>query len=154
MQLKRVLVSVIASLSLFSATANANVKIFSSSSSQNLCTDIQGQWIGNGTVTARFMGVKIRCDYAGDTYITGAEDFSADIHLHLTSGICPAAEDFIMPGICNGNTGMISLESDEANLSGTLSNDGKQVNFTGTVNIPMGGTTVVGTVERMELHKV
>lgn len=154
MQLKRVLISVIASLSVLSTTANANVSIFSSSNVQNLCSNIQGQWVGNGTVTARVMGVKVRCDYSGDTYITGAENFSADINLRLSSGVCPASESFIMPGTCNPSTGAIALESDDANLVGTMSNDGTQVNFTGTVNIPIGGSTVVGTVERMEMHKV
>ncbi|HEX2548972.1 MAG TPA: hypothetical protein VHM20_04025 [Gammaproteobacteria bacterium] len=154
MQLKKILVSAIISLSIFSAVANANIRVFSDSHTENLCANVEGKWIGSGTVTARVMGMKVSCDYAGQSFITGSENFSANIDLQLSSGICPSSENFILPGTCDSATGAITLQSDDANLTGTLSNNGTQANFTGTVNIPIMGKTVVATVERMELHKV
>jgi hypothetical protein len=155
MQFKTVIFSAIASLAIFSSSANANIVIFSPTfTGEDICSKVNGAWVGEGTVTAKVLGVKIKCEYNGNAFITGTADphtFSADINLHLTNGICPPSESFIMPGSCNPATGAINIQSDEANLSGTLSNNGTEAHLTGTVKIPGIGNA---TVEKMDLHKV
>lgn len=155
MQLKGFLISAIASLSIFSTVANANIIIFSPSfKGEDVCAQVTGPWVGDGTVTARVLGVKIKCEYSGNALISATADphqFSADIDLHLISGVCPASESFIMPGTCDSSTGAINIKNDEANLTGTLTNGGTEAHLTGTVKIPGIGTA---TVERMDLHKV
>lgn len=155
MQLKGFLISAIASLSIFSTVANANILIFSPSfQGGDICSEINGPWVGEGTVTARVLGVKVRCEYNGNALISASVDphsFSADIDLHLISGVCPSSESFIMPGTCDGSTGAINIQNDDANLTGTLTNNGTEAHLTGTVKIPGIGTA---TVEKLDLRKI
>jgi hypothetical protein len=145
----------VCALFIFGSAAHAN--IFSSSLNADVCSNVEGPWVGDGTVSAKVFGKTVRCDYKGGAYVSAAADphsFQLAVDLTLESGLCPPSAKFDVPGNCNGATGLVTIKTADANLEGLLSPDGNYVNLTGTVTLPVMGKDVVGTVERMELHKV
>jgi len=154
MQHKKLYLFALLHLSLWSATANANVILHSEAG--NVCEQISGPWTGTGTVSANLRGIKIKCDYSGNAIATSSDPgvFSIDVTLTLISGLCPSSAHIVSPGTCDSETGTISLQSDEADLTGTLSSDGRSANLTGTVQVPVKGRTLTATVEKMNLNKV
>lgn len=159
MQFKNLLKSITLSVIVFSSAANANIMFHSTSlKNEDMCANVTGLWLGTATVTAKVMGKSVTCDYSGKAMITATSDpsvFSADINLKNVSGPCDAAGDqsMTLPGTCDAATGVIALQSDEADLTGSLSSDGNSATLSGTVSIPIFGRTVKANVTEMNLHK-
>ena len=155
MQLKKIVVGLALNLALLSTAANADI-LFNSMSG-DVCSSVPGVWTGTGTVTAKVLGVNVKCQYGGTALVTSTSNpyvFSVDVSLNLISGICPSDEHLVLTGNCDSATGAFALKSSEANLSGKVSEDGNTVeNLTGTVDIKIKGVTVTGHVSDMNLHK-
>lgn len=157
MVLKKVVLGVMLNLALFSsAFADIQVQPSATLSGADVCASVPGPWTGSGTVTAKVLGVTVRCDYKGnatvyETSTSGA--FTAEVIMNIVSGVCPATQSLTLPGTCNSSTGAIALQSPDADLRGTMAPDGQSATLTGTVNIPIMGKTVKANVERLDLYK-
>jgi len=145
-------------LSCITTSAFADIFVqMPSSHSQDLCASITGNWEGTGTVSSKIARQTIRCEYKGKGEASasfGVQTFTIKTELTRLSGLCPESAEFTVPGTCDSETGKVVLKSDEANLSGVLTNNGTAVNLTGTVNVTVSGVKVKANVERMEIHKV
>lgn len=152
MQLKK-LATMAAALALLSPLAHADVFFFSAS--PNACNTLPGKWEGDGHVTA--LRGAVSCDYHGTSTITQSSvpgQYDMDIDLVSTSWICPSKTQHLL-GTCNN--GNITLNTDEAKLSGTVAENGKvdvkgTVTFIATVPV-IGKKTVTATVTNLSLHK-
>jgi hypothetical protein len=151
MKFKNILAMAIASLGLASISANADIIIKSTQGvAQDSCSNVAGVWTGKGTVSYG----KLKCGYSGNAVVTASADptqFIMNVSLDKTSGACPSHEEFVLPAVCKD--GAIVIQNEDANLNGTLSNDGNTADLTGTVNIPIGGSVVTANVDSMHLDK-
>lgn len=131
--------------------AYANIIVKSSRiGAADICSQLPGTWSGSGTVKA---GI-ITCKYHGTATITPGSDtktFNMNVTLERESGICPAQETLQLPGSCdNGN---IKLQTDDANLGGSINSAGTSADLSGTVSFTVLGSRVTADVDDMDLQK-
>ena len=116
------------------------------------CSQIAGNWQGNGDIS---YGYFVQCHYSGTAVVTSSSSsaFTFKAKLKKNSGmVCPAEEDIVLPGTCRN--GVLNLQTTQANLKGAFGSGGKSADLTGTVTVPMDGEMVVVNVDRMHMAKV
>jgi len=158
MRLKKFLVSVVLNLSLLSTVANADIFLHSDRlAGEDMCAGLAGLWKGNGSVSAKVLGINIKCEYYGNATVreTGLHTYSTDVLFELQSGsnLCPGKEAYTLPGTCDSNTGQITMKSNEADLTGHLENNGKQASLKGTVKIKVKNQTITANANSVVLTK-
>src|SRR5690348_3607846 len=100
MNFKKLFIVTCLNLSLFSVAANAN-PIFQAESKtgQGYCQNLSGPWSGGGTLTAKVLGVDVRCDYAGRATVVEPSpyNYSVDVVFDLQSGskVCPGRQAYV-----------------------------------------------------------
>src|SRR3990167_4676606 len=134
----------------------ANVVVFSAIPSlTDSCQYVIGPWEGTGLVSGSFIGIPFTCRYHSEGQISGAvdsEQVSTEIHLQKEAGMfCPEHETVSLSGTCH--QGVITLQAKDADLHGTLSEDGQSAEMAGTVGIDAMGQHIVTNVHDMHLHK-
>lgn len=149
MKLKNLMVGVVLSCALGASAANARIVIQSPLfNGSDVCSGVAGTWVGTGNASAS--GVK--CKYKGVAFVTQAGDehtYNLIIDLTKTSGLlCPKDEHLEYMGTCEN--GMLVIEEEDANLSGTT--DGHTAYLAGTVELLLGGVPVNANVD-MHLTK-
>jgi hypothetical protein len=156
MVLKKIALSAMLNLALLSS-AYAGIMIQPSAMLGNdVCANVPGAWTGVGTITAKVVGVTVRCDYKGTATVSDTSSpgvFTADVNMNIVSGICPTNQNFTLPGTCDSTTGVIALQSSDADLKGSMAADGLSATLTGTVSVPIMGKTVKANVESLVLQK-
>lgn len=118
----------------------------------DMCNQIEGQWSGQGKVTA--LGGIVQCEYSGTVQVTripASSLYNTHISLHTSDQLCPSTEELDLQASCENN--IFKLHADKINLSGNVSSDGRTVNIGGTVEIPVMGTIVTAEVSDMHLDK-
>jgi hypothetical protein len=148
MKLKTLLL--VLSLPLLTQSAIADVSLQSFSffavNTTGGCSKLAGTWVGGGNVKSGF----ISCHYSGSGIIKMAKsnNFTMDVNLNRDSGWgCPDTEVFTLPGSCQN--GSIILHTDNANLTGPISADGKSASLSGTVKL----AGIPADVTDLNLHK-
>lgn len=158
MKLKKLLIGTVLSLSLVSFAAQADVKFQRHAiAGQDMCAGLTGPWAGGGTMTAKILGVTVKCDYYGNAIVTepSPHNYSVDVVFDLQSGssLCPGQQAYILPGTCDSNTGAITLKTDDVNLWGSINEAGTEASLEGTVRITIKGKSITGTVNQLNLVK-
>ena len=158
MKLKKMVVGALFGLSLISFGVNADVRFQKKSvSGQDICEGLTGPWVGGGTMTAKILGVTVKCDYYGDAVVTepSPHNYSVDVVFDLQSGsaLCPGRQTYTLPGTCDSQNGNITLKSDDVNLWGTINESGTQASLEGTVRVTIKGKSIIGTVNQLDLVK-
>ncbi len=139
-----------AGLFLLATEAEANITM--QTSSPTACEHIAGHWVGTGTVSAVII-VKINCKYHGEGEISMIDDhtFNMSMALSKESGICPDHESFQLRGTCQN--GSITLKTEDADLVGSLNEQGTAADAHGTVVVRIGDKKVNANVDSMHLEK-
>lgn len=140
----------------FAPLSYANSIFQSPSATQNVCDSAVGHWEGTGVVSTKILNQKIICKYKGVAQIEPTDTqytYRFDVGMTIISGICPKSEKEVLLGQCDPHTGNVVLKSSDADLSGSLSPDGKSATLHGTVNIPIQGRILSANVDEMDLHK-
>lgn len=121
----------------------------------DFCSNLPGPWDGNAIVSYTIAANTLRCEYTVKALLSrpvlDPYHFTADISLKRASGVCFLNAHLIVPGICNGTTGEISIQTDDANLSGMT--DGSTAKLHGQLNIRILGKVMTTDVEKLELQK-
>jgi hypothetical protein len=151
MTFKNTIMIAAAHLVLISSAANADIIVpYPQSGQQDYCSTTPGHWAGSGEVSKG----SLKCYYTGDAVVSATADstqFIMDISMQKSSGskLCPEKESFTLPATCINNT--IIIKNEDADLTGTLSNNGNNADFyNGTIIIPELGPL---NVDYMHLHK-
>jgi hypothetical protein len=135
-------------ISHFSAFAGIS---FKAANGLDICSNLAGNWNGEGTVSASI----VTCHYSGTAVVSPTLDprsYTIDMDLTRDSGaICPDHKVMQMQGNCENN--QLSIETDDANLQGSVNETGTAANMTGYVYFDALGTRVKVNVEEMSLHK-
>ena len=135
------------------AFADISVMSFSKAAGQS-CSNFAGRWVGGGTVKATVI-LPITCHYNGvadATTVPGSPN-SFNVHVDLTKrdGWCPDHETIDLPGTCVN--GVVNLQTNKANLHGTVNDAGNEVRLEGSVKVNLSGQDVNADVSDMVLHK-
>lgn len=117
------------------SSAHAFAKITIDMFGKNQCSEIAGLWNGTGHVSA-LDGV-VKCDYQGSGIIDGSNEFYANLNLNRTGGssLCPDSKDIQFTGACDNETGEIIINTDEANLTGSIDKSAHIVYLNGNLNM-------------------
>lgn len=155
--MKRLGLSLITALSaaFISTTASANITVFTFGGEET-CNSLAGNWEGKGTVIAyldKDKKIKITCEYNGKMVATSTGPGAYNLHADLseTKGICPKSESFDIGGTCEN--GKITLKTDNADLSGDLSADGKSATMSGSVSVDVAGKKINADIRDLSIHK-
>lgn len=139
-------------IGVFSSSVYAKTTVYTHGlKNGDICEQIAGHWEGNGTV--KKLGIKCNYHGVGDMQIIAPGEFSMNISLNKTSGICPAGEQLSFTGTCHN--GVVELKTPDADLSGDLTQRGDQLlvdNMKGQVWLLILGIRTSVDVE-MSIHK-
>jgi hypothetical protein len=120
------------------------------------CFNIPGPWSGNAKLIYHMGPRMYRCEYLGKIFMSTPVDdrshFDGDMNFKLVSGICSPRLKMQFAGICNGATGSFIIKTNDADVTGQLSEDGMSASIEGTLTIPI--LNVVATVEKLDLYKL
>ena len=157
MRLRKLLIGVLVNSCLFS-TANADVLFqMSAVPGQDICENLTGPWAGGGTMTAKVIGINIKCDYYGNATVTkpSTDSYVVDVVFDLQSGsaVCPGQQAYTLPGTCDSQTGAIVLKTNDVQLHGNIDSAGNQATLQGTVKINIMNRSVTGNVNNLVLNK-
>jgi hypothetical protein len=148
MKIRQLLVLI--GISLITGTALADIQVQSFTLSN--CDNFTGKWSGSGTVKATVI-FPIVCQYNGVATVTPTNSNNYNVHVDLkkTAGICPDSEILDLPGSCHN--GDIHLQTDKANLHGSMNAAGTEAALAGTVQFSIGGTNITADITDMNLKK-
>lgn len=158
MKMKLLFIGVMSNLIFGATMANADV-VFQTNrvAGQDACEGLNGAWAGGGTMTAKVLGVNVKCDYYGNANVTepSMRNYSVDVVFDLQSGsaVCPGRQAYTLPGTCDSETGAIILKTDDVNLWGNLENNATQAKLQGTVKVSIKGRSITGNVNNLVLNK-
>jgi hypothetical protein len=131
----------------------ANITVMSGIAGADACDGLAGNWAGSGTVTASIL----TCNYSGKAVVTQTitnekTNYSVAVDLTLDSGpLCPATESITLPGYCESNG--IVLQTDDANLTGSVDSTGTAADLKGYVYVTIGGTRIKADITKLHLDK-
>jgi hypothetical protein len=142
-------------VALFTQASFADIAIqsFSKAFGQS-CSNFEGRWVGAGTIKATVI-FPITCHYKGVADATpvpgSAGTFNVHVELSKSDGLCPDHESIDLPGTCTN--GAIHLQTNKANLHGSVNDAGTEARLEGTVIVNLSGHDVDADVKDMVLHK-
>jgi hypothetical protein len=153
MKLKQLTVLMGVALLTQSAFADISVMSFSKAFGQS-CSNFAGRWIGSGTIKATVI-FPITCHYKGvadATPVAGNPNaYNVHVELSKSDGLCPDHETIELPGSCTN--GAIHLQTDKANLHGSVNDAGTEARLEGSVKVSLSGHDIDADVSDMVLHK-
>jgi hypothetical protein len=124
---------------------------FKAANGADICQNLAGKWNGEGTVSASV----VTCHYSGTAVVSPTLDprsYTIDMDLNRDEGmICPDHKVIQMQGSCENN--QLSIDTDDANLQGSVDESGTSASMTGFVYFDALGSRIKVNVEEMSLHK-
>jgi hypothetical protein len=153
MKLKQLVV--LAGMTILTQSAFADIAVQSSSKAfGQSCSSFAGRWVGAGTIKATVI-FPITCRYNGvaDASIVPGTPNGIAVHVELSKsdGICPDHETIDLPGTCVN--GAIHLQTNKANLHGSVNDAGDEARLEGSVTVELAGKDIDADVRDMVLHK-
>ena len=125
-----------------------------SHANSDLCFNLPGPWEGDATIHYTIRN-NHHCEYDGIVEITvplsDRHHFTAKTTLRSQTRLCLPSVMLTFRGVCDGETGEVSIISNEANLHG--STNGSHLSLQGTMNINILNQIITMDVERFELNK-
>jgi hypothetical protein len=140
MKFKNTACIALANFILISSVAHADIILHQSSGEQDYCSTIPGNWNGTGTIKSN----SLTCNYSGSGTIRATANptqFLMDVSMQRTSGskLCPATES--MQNIAtNCANNVITISDMGVDLTGQLTDSGKNATVDGTMEVPGIGT--------------
>jgi hypothetical protein len=145
----------LAGMTIFTQAALADIAVQSSSKALGQsCGSFAGRWVGSGTIKATVI-FPITCRYNGvaDASVVPGSPNAFNVHVELSKsdGVCPDHETIDLPGTCVN--GAIHLQTNKANLHGSVNDAGNEARLEGSVVVELAGKDIDADVRDMVLHK-
>lgn len=133
----------------------ADITVTGTKGMTSTCQDLVGRWLGSGDLSATII-TPITCHYRGtanmyDLKSNGA--FRVELSLHKESGsdLCSANEFLALGGMCTNNA--ITLKQPNAELQGSLSEEGRSMSLAGKIKLNIFGNPVYADIKNVNLKK-
>jgi hypothetical protein len=152
MKIKKWIILLSCALAAQSGYANISVRPFANSHT-DFCKSLTGAWNGGGDVEAGY----VSCTYQGSAIVvpgySASTPLSISLDMYLKDGpeLCPEHETLELPATCDNNA--LTVDSDNADMSGSVDSTGKTVNMQGTVFVDVGGRRVEAEIKNVRLVK-
>jgi hypothetical protein len=151
MKIRKLIILLGCTLVMQSSYANISVRPFANTST-DFCNTLTGSWKGGGDVQAGY----ISCTYQGTAivvpgYRSTPLSISMDMYLKDGPELCPEHATLALPATCNNNT--LTVDTDNADMTGSVDSTGKAVTMQGTVFVDVGGRRVEAEIKNVHLVK-
>jgi hypothetical protein len=152
MKIKKLLILLGCTLAMQTSYANLTVHPFTKLST-DFCKSLTGEWKGGGDVIASY----ITCTYEGTSIVvpgyalTTPLNISMDMYLKDGPEVCPPHATLDLPATCDNNA--LTVNTDNADMSGSVDSTGTVVNMQGTVFFDVGGRRVEADIKNVHLVK-
>ncbi len=151
MKMRKLIILLACSAAMQTSYANISVRPFAKTNT-DFCNTLTGAWKGGGDVDAGY----VSCNYQGTAivvpgYRTTPLSISMDMYLKSGPELCPPHATMEFPATCNNNA--LTVDTDNADMSGSVDSTGTTVNMAGTVFVDVGGRRVEAEIKNVHLVK-